>query len=456
MPSLRRTRRHPPGPRGTFFQGSDAEFRRAPLRFMRRTRDEFGDMVRLRTVWPFSWYLVSHPSYIEHVLTGAFRNYPKAHFARILRVATGPALAALDGDAWSHERRLMQPAFHRSKLGPLVTVMTEAADALAETWLRLPRDNASVEIVPDMIRLALKIGGLTLFGQDVSEDAGVVARSVRAALQEIHERVLYTHTAIFPLPTASRRARMRQIRELDQVVAKVVEARRQDGRRHDDLLDLLVHAQDPETGETNTDERLRHEVKMLIVAGHETSASALAWCWLLIAQHPDVEARLHDEFDRVLGGRIPTLDDVQALTYTRMVIEEAMRLYPPAPYFGRVAVADDEIGGYDVPAGSVVSFSSWVTHRHPDFWDEPDSFAPDRFDTAGAARRPRFAYIPFGGGPRQCIGAHFAMAEVAVVLATIGQRLSLRLPPGEHVEAELLGTLHPRPDLRLIATPRRH
>ncbi|MDP3767798.1 MAG: cytochrome P450, partial [Dehalococcoidia bacterium] len=245
-------------------------------------------------------------------------------------------------------------------------------------------------------------------------------------------------------PTPTNLRFRRAMRTLDDIVYGMIEARRNNGADKDDLLSMLLEARDEETGEGMSDKQLRDEVFTMFTAGHETTAAALAWTWYLLSQHPEAEGRLHNELGSVLSGRTPGLDDLQRLPYTRMVIEETLRLYPPVWSIGRMALREDTVLGYRIPAKGQVLLSSYVTHRHPEFWDEPERFDPERFAPERAASRPRYAYFPFGGGPRQCIGNEFAMMEAQLALATLAQRYRLRLVPGQVVEPEPAVTLRPR------------
>jgi cytochrome P450 len=243
---------------------------------------------------------------------------------------------------------------------------------------------------------------------------------------------------------------------LDNVVYAIINERRKQPVDLDtpDLLWMLLSARDEETGEGMSDQQLRDEVLILLLAGHETTATALTWTWYLLSQHPEVESRLHDELDTVLGGRRPSVEDLDKLPYTRMVIQEVLRLYPPAFGFTRHAVAEDEIGGYRIPANSMVFLTPYCTHRHPACWEEPEVFDPERFTPERSAGRPRFAYFPFGGGPRQCIGNAFALMEAQLVLASVAQRYCLRLVPGHPVEPQVQLTLRPRYGLPMTLHPR--
>jgi cytochrome P450 len=295
------------------------------------------------------------------------------------------------------------------------------------------------------MRLALRIVGLALFSLDLSNDADTVGHAFTTVTARISRYALLPFPPLW-FPTPRNRRLSAGLNTLNSIVYSLINKRREQLVDGDgpDLLGMLLSARDEETGLGMGDQQLRDEVMTLLFAGHETTAVTLTWTWYLLSQYPEVERRLHAELDTVLAGQRPSLEHLEALPYTRMVIQEAMRLYPPIFGFTRFALSSDEIGGYALPANSVVSLSPYWTHRHPAFWEDPEAFDPERFTPERSAGRPRFAYFPFGGGPRQCIGNHFAMMEAQLVLATIAQRYSLRLVPGHQVEVEVLLTTRPR------------
>ncbi len=296
-----------------------------------------------------------------------------------------------------------------------------------------------------MKRLALRIVGLALFSTDLGADMDIIANSLEVARAHFMHRMWRPVRLPVGIPTRRNRALRRAIREAESVIYRIIREHR--GRPEADardLLSMLMSARDEETGEGMDDRQLRDESATIITAGHETTAIALSWTWYLLSRHEEVERKLHEELSAVLGGRTPTFEDLPKLKYTLMVVEESMRLYPPAWVVGRTAVADDEVGGRRIEAGAEVILSPYITQRHPDFWDEPESFIPERFSPETSAGRHRFAYFPFGGGSRVCIGNNFALAEAQLILATVAQRYRLRLAPGRAVEPEASFTLQPR------------
>lgn len=445
----------PPGPRSLPPFGSASAMARDTSTFALNVWQRYGDIVRIRFLfWP--GYLLYHPDFVKYVLHDHHRNYDK-HFPMMASVKPlfGNGLFTNDGESWLHQRRLMQPSFHHKRLAHFGTTMTDATLAMLERWQGSV--NQQLDIPQEMMRLTLQIAGLTLFNLDLSSDADTVGRTFTAILPLLMKYSLVPFPPLW-VPTPGNRRLQAGIATLDSVVYDIINEQRKhisgSDRETDDLLSMLLTARDAETGEGMNDRQLRDEVMTLLLAGHETTAISLMWTLYLLSQHPEVEERLHDELDTVLNGKVATVDRLNDLPYNRMVIQEAMRLYPPAFGITRHAIADDEIGGYHVPANSIIFMSAYYTHRHPEIWEEPERFDPERFTPERAAKRPRFAYFPFGGGPRICIGNTFAMMEAQLVLATIAQHYQLRLLPGHPVEPEVLATTRPRYGLPMILQAR--
>jgi cytochrome P450 len=327
----------------------------------------------------------------------------------------------------------------------------------AELFVR-EREAAGPEEVVDMLdhmmKVTLRIAGTTLFGTDVTGEADEIGRAFRIGFAHVSRRM--NAPALVPawLPTPGNLAFGRAKRLLDRVVLQLIAARRRSGAQPADLLSLLLAAQDEETGVGMTDEQVKNEVLTLLMAGHETMGAALAWTWYLLGRHPRVQDDMADEVVGRLGGRSPALEDLPRLPLTRAVFEETLRLYPPAWGQPREAIEADEINGFAIPAGAPVALSQYVTHRHPDFWEKPEQFEPSRFLPERAAGRHKFAYFPFGGGPRVCIGNHFALMEGPLVLATILQRFRVELVPGQEVLPDATFTLRPRHGVKVLLRPR--
>jgi len=445
--------RTPPGPRRLSPFGSLPEVQRGPLSAFLKGRAEYGDVVRYRG-GPYYIYLVSHPDQIKHILQDNNQNYLKGFSYQILKPVLGQGLLTNEGESWLTQRRLAQPAFHRQRIARMSGLMVDSSERMLRRWAQRPRPDQPVDILGEMTRLTLEIVSRTLLGSDVGEATDRVALAVR----ELQAHVNYRATHLFSLgerwPTPRNRRFQRWLSILDSIVYEIIERHRSGEGDSDDLLSMLLQARDEGSGEGMSDRQLRDEVMTIFLAGHETTANALTWTWYLLSQHPEQEALLHAELDRVLGDRAPQYLDLAALPYGRMVLEESMRLYPPAWAVGRFAIGDDDLGAYHLPAKSQVIMSPYVTHRHPDFWDEPERFDPGRFTPQRSAGRPRFAYFPFGGGPRMCIGADFAMIEAQLVLAATAQRYRLRLNEGHRVEPEALVTLRPKHGMMVRLEPR--
>jgi cytochrome P450 len=347
---------------------------------------------------------------------------------------------------WRRQRRLMQPAFHRERIAGYGPSMVEFTERLLASC----RDGEVREIQSDMMRLTLQIACETLFGSDVAGEAAEVGAAFTTALECLQVRISGLQILLpdgVPTPTSLRLRRA--VRRLDGLVYRIVAERRASAADRGDLLSLLLGARDADDGTGLTDRQLRDEVLTLVFAGHETTALALTWAWYLLAQHPAAEARLHAELAAVLGGRGPKAADVARLPFTNAVIAEALRLYPPVWGLGREATENTTLGGYPVGKGTIVLLSPWTLQRDPRYYAEPDAFRPERWLDGLAQRLPRFAYFPFGGGPRQCIGNSFALLEAALVLATIAQRYHLALVPGQTIRPMPTGTLRPQDPIRM-------
>jgi cytochrome P450 len=434
----------PPGPSSIGFALTSLNrLQRDSLGFLRALILQYGDVVRIPTLLG-SFYLVNHPDGVKHILQENHKNYDKNTLDyNILKSLLGKGLLTDDGPSWLQQRRLIQPKFHRQRVMAFGTLMTDASLALVERWEKHTRDGRALDIAQEMMRLTLYIIGQALFSLDLSAEGATVGCAFTTANRLVTEQ---TYSPWIPLsvPTPRNRRYRRARQELSDVVYSIIRTRRRNSEDKEDLLSMLLHLRDAETDEGMDDHQLHDEILTFMLAGHETTSNALSWTFYLLSQHPDVEQRLHQELHDILGGRAPTVNDLPNLPYTQWVIAEAMRLYPPAWVVSRHAIADDEIGGYHIPAGSSITISQYLVHRHPVFWEQPDTFDPERFSPERSAGRPHYAYFPFGGGPRQCIGNTFAQLEALLILATIAQHYTLRLVPGSRVELEPLITLRPR------------
>jgi cytochrome P450 len=426
--------------------------RKNPLAFLERSLQHGLDIHHL-SLRILDVYILNHPACIQHVLLDNHRNYSKDTFQyNLLASITGRGLLTSDGDFWLRQRRLAQPAFHRKRITAFSDIMTGATETMLERWDEIRLKGDLVDVDAEMMRLTLEIVGKALFSVDLSVEAEELTQSVLAALDHLVFRSRNPFSLPDPIPTPRNRKFQAALGQLNQAVEGIIQARRKpstDMNETGDLLELLMNARDADSGESMEDAQLRDEIITLLIAGHETVASALTWTWYLLAQNPDPAARLKSELDLQLKGRMPCADDLPNLPYTQMVFDEALRLYPPAWIITRKALERDEIGGVKISPGSLIVISPYTIQRHPDFWDSPESFLPERFALDRSSDRPRFAFIPFGGGPRLCIGDSFARVEAQLVLAAAAQRYRLHLEPDTRVEAEPMVTLRPKNGLKM-------
>jgi cytochrome P450 len=422
-----------------------------PIDYLLASFRTFGDVVCTRAV-PFRSLFLAHPDHIKHVLQDNARNYVKGIVIAKLKVLIGEGLFTSEGDFWRRQRRLSQPAFHRDHLAGFAATMTETTAAMLDRWAARARTGTPFDVSAEMSGLTLGIVGRALFSRVLDAHADDVGQALTDALAIVNERAIRFLPSPIWWPSATNRRLRRAIAVLDRVVYDIIETRRRTATQPRDLLTMLLLARDEETGAGMTDRQLRDEVMTFLLAGHETTAVALTWTWYLLDRHPAVAERLRAEVAAALGTRTPTVDDLPRLGYARMVVEEAMRLYPPVWGFMRQAIDEDRVGGFTIPKRSVVTISPYVTHRHPSYWHDPEGFDPERFTPERIRSRPRFAYLPFSGGPRLCIGNEFALMEAQLVLAMTVQRYRLRLVPGTGVEAESRLTLRPRGGLPMTVS----
>jgi cytochrome P450 len=423
---------------------------RDPLVFLRHVAAEYGDIAHFR-LGAYHAFLLTDPRDIEDVLVTHHRRFTKGRALQRARRMLGNGLLTSEGDFHRRQRRLAQPAFHRPRVAAYGEVMTRLAIRFCERQ----RTGETIDIAREMNQLTLAIVGRTLFGADVEPQAAEVREALTAALEMFDVSVSPLASLLERLPLPRTRRFRAALARLDRIVYGIIETRRREGGDRGDLLSMLLLAHDEEgDGGSMTNQQLRDEAMTLFLAGHETTANALAWTWYLLAQHPAAEARLHAEVDAVIKGRVPTSEDVPKLTFTRMVLAESMRLYPPAWAIGRRAIEAHPVGGYVVSPGSLVLASQWVVHHDPRHYPDPDRFDPDRWWPEPQALRPRFSYFPFGGGPRVCIGEAFAWMEGILLLATIAQQWRFQLVPGYPVSVQPVITLRPRRGIRMTAVRR--
>lgn len=433
-----------PGPRGRFLLGHLPELRRDPLEFLVSCARDYGDVARYR-VLHVDACLLSHPDDIETVLHTNSQNFVKGRSLRASRALLGNGLLNSEGEVWRRQRRMVQPAFQRDRIAVHGSVIVDHTRRLIDAW----RPGETLDVHQAMTRLTMQIITEALFGARVEREA----EEVIAALHVFHEQYRAGLLLSARIPTPGNLRLKRAVRRLDGIIYRIIGERRADREETSDWLSLLLRAQD-DTGGRMTDRQLRDEVMTLFVAGHETLAASLSWTFYLLSEHPAVEAKLAAEIEAVLGGRTPTVADLPQLKYAERVVKESLRLYPPAWALSRMALRDCTLGGYRVPAGASVTMSQWIVQRDPRYFDRPAEFDPDRWTDEFTQRLPRFAYFPFGGGPRVCIGASLALMEAVLIVATVVQCYRLTLAPGHSVEMWPTLTLQPKHGMKMIVSDR--
>ena len=434
----------------SFFFPSENEFERLP-----RVAYE-------KPIWEFSsvfgkGFIISDPVGVKRVLVDNVANYPKTEMERkILGGMLGEGLLVSDGEKWKSHRRLMAPSFDFKSIVGYSPAMVGAADERANEWAS-KGDGATVDIAQEMTTLTLKVISRTMFSADGDQLGDLVDHSLRKVTENINFNVIDMLPLIGPRRMEKKLARIHEgFGPMDATMQKLIKAREAAPRETPrDLLDRLVAARDSDTGVRLTNDEVRDEVVIIFLAGHDTTALALTYTFYLLSQHPEVEAKLHEELSRVLGGRAPVHEDLAKLPYTRMVIEESMRLYPPAPGLSnRAVLADDEVCGVKIPKGANIGVIPWLVHRHFTLWEDPFRFDPERFSPERSQGRHRFAFLPFGGGPRVCIGMALAMTEAQLILATLAQRFSLKLVPGQKIVLQHRVTMRPRDGIKMTLAAR--
>ncbi len=420
--------------------------RRDPIAFLQRLAHQQGDVAAF-SLGTQKVFLLNHPDLIRDVLVTNNKRYMKGRGLQRSKKLLGEGLLTSEGDFHLRQRRLAQPAFHRQRIVSYAETMTRLSVEVRDEW----QPGEVVEVDRAMMRLTLAIAGKTLFNADVGKEADEIGAALTAAFELFSMITLPFFELLEKLPLAANRRFVEARARLDATIYRIIEQHREAGTDNGDLLSMLLLAQDTEgDGGSMTDEQLRDEAMTIFLAGHETTANALTWTWYLLSQNQEVETRLHQEIDEVLDGRLPTAEDVPRLRYTEMVFAEAMRLYPPAWVIGRMALEPHAIDGHEVPERSIVLMSQFVTHHDARWYPEPYRFDPERWRPEEREQRPRFAYYPFGGGPRLCIGESFAWMEGALVLATIAQKWRLRLVPSHPLALKPLVTLRPRHGMKMI------
>lgn len=436
----------PPGPAGSWLLGSLVDFHERPLELMETNARQYGDVVRFRFVHLPCYQLV-HPDDVYKLLVDTEDSFVKGIGQEGFRPLVGQGLLLNEGASHRRQRRMMQPAFHKQRIGRYAEQMVTLAEQTRSRW----RDGQRVDMADEMNRLTLAVATETLFGTGVTEE------EVRGVQEAIKGFALWYHQTTHPwgpllqhLPTRATRMMKAGKRKITSLIHRMIAERRAQGDRGD-ILSMLVFARDAEgDGAAMSDALLHDEAVTLLIAGHETTGSTLAWVWWLLSQHPEVQARLHEEVNMALGGRVPTMEDLPKLKYAEWVFAEALRLYPAAMALVRQAVKPVELGGYQLPKGAIVMALAWCTHRDPRWWEAPLEFRPERWAPEVKALRPRFAYYPFGGGARVCMGEAFAWMEGTLVIPMLAQQWRVEAVPGHVAEPETLFTLRPRGGVPMV------
>ena len=443
--------RFPPGPKRIFPGSIFFRFRKNPLSFLEKMAREFGDISYLK-LGRENIFFVNHPDLIRDVLVTNHRNFTKGRAFARTRALLGEGLLTSEGDFHRRQRRMIQPAFHTQRIATFAEAMTRHAERTRRRW----HDGARLEIVHEMMRLTLAVVADTLFGADLESEASEVGAALSATMESLSAMMLLPFVGVLeklPLPAVRRMKACRS--KLDEIVYRLINERRASGKQYGDLLSMLLLAQDEENIDVRmTDEQVRDEAMTIVLAGQLTTANALSWTWYLLSKYPEVEARLHEEVDQVLGGRLPALGDIQALSYAEKVIRESLRLYPPAWMTARRALDEYQMGSYVAPARSIVMMSQYVMQRDARYFPQPLRFDPERWTPEFKVALPKYAYFPFGGGPRGCIGEGFAWMEMILVVATLAQRWKLLLRPDHTVIPQPLIALRPKHGLNMTALRR--
>ncbi len=439
----------PPGPKNPPVLGHYTAFRKDPPAFLERLAREYGDVAFYR-IGPANIVHLAHPDAIKDVLVTSQHSFIKSRVLQRAKVLLGEGLLTSEAPLHTRQRRLVQPAFHRQRLAGYGATMVEYAVRARDRW----HDGQPLDVAAEMMRLTLAVVARTLFSADVEQEAAAVGASLTAVLH-LFDLVMMPFSRIverLPLPSVRRFEQGKK--HLDELIYRIIAERRASGEDRGDLLSMLLMADDEEGSGGMSNKQVRDEALTLFLAGHETTANALTWTFYLLSQNPDVEAQLHAELDAVLGGRTPSPEDFGALPFTYNLFAEAMRLYPPAWGIGRMAVKHVDVAGYPIEPGDIVLMSPYVVHRDARWFAEPERFHPGRWTPEMRAALPKFAYFPFGGGARVCIGEHFAWMEGVLLLAVLAQRWKLRLKPGHVPQYRALLTLRPRHGMPMMAHAR--
>jgi cytochrome P450 len=450
----------PPKLKGPWPFGSITWFAKDPLNFCEKIVPGYDGIfevtsILFRAATDFKRMMfISDPDYVKHILQDNNRNYRKSFGYEMLKLLLGQGLVTSEGDFWRKQRRLIQPAFHRERLAAFAKIMTDECNEMLNKWEPLP-DGSVVNLSHALMEMTLRIICKAMFSTDVNDAIEVVNREFNVANEKLIARVLHPLRVPLWIPTAGNLREKKAYSSIHQVVISIIEKRRKSGKHYDDLMAMLMEARDEDTGEMMSDEQIKDEVVTIFLAGHETTSVALAWLFHCLDENPEAETRLLEEAKNVLNGSAVGLDNLRQLEYTKMVIDETMRLYPPVWGLGRHAYEDDVIDGYLIPKDTNCFIPIFYLHRAEKYWKEPLKFMPERFNKENSKDRHRFVYFPFGGGPRLCIGNNFALMEMQLAVPMIVQRFKLSKPAGFTFKMDPLITMRPKPEMQMVIERRR-
>ncbi len=439
---------NPPGPVGNFILGSLKEVAVNPIRLFMESTDKYGDIVRFRFAKLVA-YLISNPDYIKYVFIDNASNYRKASTYKKLKPILGEGLLTSEGNLWQKQRKFFQPIFQRNKMEGFFDTITDSINLMLEKWESLAPEDSLIDISAEMMNVTLGVTTQALFSKDISNEAVELRQAFTIALEYANHRMTSLVSFSEYLPTSFNRRYKKAYEILERFVYDLISERKGKESQYHDLLSTMLFGEVSAKDEKMSDKQIRDEIMTFILAGHETTANTLSWAWYLLAVNPEVKKKLDNELKIVLNGKKPTYQDLKELKYTAMIIQEVMRLYPPIWIIERDALQDDEIGGYFIPAGAMMMLSPYVTHHSPLLWEKPEEFIPERFLPELIAKRAKFAYFPFGGGSRQCIGNHFAMMEAQLLIAIIAQKFDFELDKNHLVEKESVITLRPKYGIKM-------
>lgn len=440
------TQRTIPGPRGLPLLGVMPEMVSDMLGLFMNTTRDYGGIAQFKLLNK-SYLLVTSPDYVKYILQDNYKNYIRGRSVETGRVLLGNGLPLIDGDFWLRERRMLQPAFHRERLGKLVDTIITVIDTFMQDWAEKARQNQTLDLDGEMMRLTLTVIIKSMFRSPIEEQIP----SLSHAFQVASKFMLWRSQQMVQLPLSVPLPRHIEYNRALKVLNDTIFPRIAAARKHpaDDLLGMMLEMRDADTGEGLSDAQARDEIVTIFFAGHETTAATMAWAFYLLSQHPDIEERLRAEVQSVLDGHAPTFADLPKLVYMQQVLNEVLRLYPAAYLFAREALADDVLDGYPIPANTLIFISPYVGHRDSNYWPDPERFDPERFTPQQVASRLRHVYYPFGEGPHVCIGNNFALTEMQLILSMALQRFRLRLVPNHPIALKPEATLRPKYGMKM-------